>query len=99
MTTTVAPALPSGQPSIYSAAIPGSIYAGIGEGSGMQVTADSPALPKLCAAGWSGTGSEGQGENASPVQLYETLYVAPAQPSPRAIDVFIDDRLWHTVRW
>lgn len=97
MPTPTAPPLPSGQPSPYSAATPGTTYFGIGDGAG-QSPQDSP-MPKLCAAGWQGQRRDAEGDNDSWVNRYDTLYVAPPQSSGRAIDVFIDDKLWQTVRW
>jgi hypothetical protein len=97
MATTTAPPLPSGQPSAYTAAMPGMAYVGIGEGEWQQTQEALP--PKLCAAGWQGTRNEYQGDNDISTHLYDTLYIAPAEAASRAIDVYIDDRLWQTVHW
>ena len=33
------------------------------------------------------------------VGVCDTVYVSPMQASPRVIDVYVDDSIWHRVRW
>jgi hypothetical protein len=97
MATATAPARPSGQPSPYRAAEVGRIYLGIGEG-GLSNSQDAPPL-KVCAAGDEGGRRLRQGEEDLWIHRYDTLYLAAPDGTGGAIDVFIDDRLWQTVRW
>ncbi|CAG0928443.1 hypothetical protein RHDC3_00752 [Rhodocyclaceae bacterium] len=93
-------ASPSGMPSTYSAAIVGRSYTGIGSGAGYgEPSADTPPPTKVCVAGNRGTRDVWQGDVHSTVNLFDTVFVSAAQPSPRTVDIYVDDIFWHSVRW
>lgn len=99
--SSVAPAPParSGAASPYGAGFAGLTYAGIGDGSGYGYSgADGPAPAKVCVAGYRGSRLYAGGDSSYAVALYDTIYVQRASPG-MAVDVYIDDRLWQTVRW
>ncbi|CAG0933617.1 hypothetical protein RHDC3_02631 [Rhodocyclaceae bacterium] len=90
----------SGMPSTYSAAIVGRSYTGIGSGAGYgEPSADTPPPTKVCVAGHRGTRVVWQGDVHSTVNLFDTVFVSEAQPSPRTVDIYVDDIFWHSVRW
>ena len=60
---------------------------------------DGPAPAKVCVAGYRGSRQyASSADGAYAVGVYDTVYVQNATPG-MAIDVFIDNRLWQTVRW
>ena len=75
------------------------LYTGIGEDTYSQVNAEGVPPLKVCVAGYRGTRMDGNGENTMTVQMYDTMWISPAQSSPGMIHVFIDDAYWQTVRW
>jgi hypothetical protein len=100
MPATAPPAAPGGTPSSYAAARTGQTYTGIGSGDGYgQPSIDNAPPPKVCVAGYRGSRQVFDGNEAFTVQRYDSVFVSPAQPSPRAIEVFIDDAYWQTVHW
>ena len=100
MSMSAAPTTPAGTRSTYAAATPGLVYGGIGSGDAYgHAGVDGPPPPKLCVAGYRGSRPAGNVGDTYTVQRYDAMFLSPAQASPRAIDVFIDDAYWHTVRW
>jgi len=99
-TPPTAPVTRAGNPSTYVPAGSGLTYAGIGSGEGYgHGGPDADAPVKVCVGGSRGTREVWNGDGGYSVDLYDRIYVAPAQRSPRVIDVYIDEALWHTVRW
>lgn len=89
----------SGAPSLYTPASVGLTYAGIGDGRGYGYGSwDSPAPAKVCVAGYRGNRRYWNGDSSYKVAQYETIYVMNAVGG-RAVNVYIDDALWQTVRW
>lgn len=98
--TPPAPPAPSGVPSTYTGAMAGRTYAGIGDGSAYGMpSADGAPPPKVCVAGYRGTRDIWSGDTSVTVHLFDTVYVSPAQASPRLLDIYIDDAYWQSVRW
>lgn len=95
--TATPPVTRSGSPSTYRAGATGLMYAGIGDGS-MPYAGETPPA-KVCVAGLRDTRSLWLDETSYLVGVYDTVYVSPMQASPRVIDVYVDDSLWHRVRW
>lgn len=95
------PATRAGVPSAYVAAASGFTYAGIGSGEGYGYSGgpDTEAPVKVCVGGSRGTREVWNTDSSYSVELYDHIYVAPAHRSPRVIDVYIDEALWHSVRW
>jgi hypothetical protein len=92
----------SGSPTTYAAALPGLTYAGIGAGDGHGLASyniDFSPPVKVCVAGSRGTRQVSSGDSFYSVSLFDAMYVSPPHGSPRVIDVYIDNILWHTVRW
>lgn len=92
----------SGVTATYSQASTGFGYIGIGDGNSQAwySSADSgPPPAKVCVAGLRGTTMVGYGDGSYEVAMYGTIFVQQPQLSPRAIDVFIDNNIWHRVRW
>lgn len=95
-----APTMRSGSATSFVAASPGYTYIGVEAGDGFGAfNADGNPPWKVCVAGYRGEREVASGDTAYSVQLYERLYVAPAHPSPNVIDIYIDEQLWHSVRW
>lgn len=95
-----APTTKSGAPSPYAPAASDLSYSGIGDGSGYGYSSpDNPAPVKVCVAGFRGSRTYSSGDSSYDVGLYDTIYMQRAAPSAFAVDVFVDDRLWQTVRW
>jgi hypothetical protein len=100
MRPTSAPTTRSGTSTTYTAASTGFTYTGIGHGDGYgQPSADSSPPVKVCVAGHRGTRHVSSGDTGYTVELYETIVVSPAQASPHLIEVYVDNALWHSVRW
>ncbi len=100
MRATAAPPTRSGAPSGFVAAAARAIYTGIGDADGFNRPGDRGALPgKVCVANRRGTTQVGSGDDGVTVDLYDTVYVAPAHVSPRVIDVYVDGAYWQSVRW
>jgi hypothetical protein len=94
------PTARSGSASSFSPAAPGYTYIGIEVGDGYGAFDTEGNAPwKICVAGYRGEREVSSGDSVYSVQLYERIYTSPPHPSPNVIDVYIDDRLWHTVRW
>jgi hypothetical protein len=94
------PATPSGMPSTYAAGSTDVTYAGIGSGEGYGDPTSETAPPsKVCVAGAHGSKVVWSGDGPLTVDLYDTVYVSPAQGSNRVVDIFIDNVWWQTVRW
>ncbi len=99
MRSATAPTTRSGTVTTYTAASPGLIYAGIGDGDGPGRTGIDGAPPiKVCVAGDRGTREVMNGDNTYTVNLYDTIYVSPAHASPMVIDVYVDNVYWQSVR-
>ena len=94
------PVTRSGTATTYTAGSTGLTYAGIGNGDGYgQFSIDSPPPAKVCVAGSRGTRERWAGDSSYTVGLYDTIFVSPAQASPRIIDVYVDNIFWQSVRW
>lgn len=101
MRSPAAPPTRSGTASTYAAASTGMRYTGIGHGDEVgDAGGDRPPPAKVCVAGGRGT-REAWNEDGIGilVNLYDTIYVSPAQGTPRVIDVYVDDAYWQSVRW
>ena len=93
------PTTRSGAPSLYTPASMGLTYAGIGDGRVYGYgSRDNPAPAKVCVAGYRGNRRYRTADTAYQVAQYETIYVMNAVGG-RAVNVYIDDALWQTVRW
>lgn len=103
MLASATPPLPppwsSGTPSPYALATPNTMYTGIGDGDTVGQDRDETRPPKICVSGAQGARSITQREGDVMVDTFDTVYTEAAEPSNRAIDVYIDQRLWQTVRW
>lgn len=94
------PTSPSGTMTSFAPGVPGQTYMGIGTGDGFDPTGSEGSAPaKVCVAGIVGTRDVWQGDSSYTITLFNRLFAAPPAMSPRVIDVFIDDTLWHSVRW
>lgn len=98
--TATPPAAPSGAPTSFASASTAFTYGGIGDGSGYGYTSGDGSAPpaKVCVGGLRGTQTYMSGDSGYTVSTYDTIFVQQAQ-APSVIDVFIDDRLWHSVRY
>lgn len=100
MTSMAAPPTPSGAASSYAIANHDVVYTGIGDGSGTgSTTSDGPEGDKVCVAGPAGSRMVRNDQDMYSLGVYRTMYVSPAQRSPRVIDIYIDNSLWQSVRW
>lgn len=96
---TTPPATRSGAASLYTSAAVGMTYAGVGDGSGYGYGGwENPDPVKVCVAGYRGTRPYWSDGGYYSVSTYDTVYIQNAAPG-LAIDVYIDDALWQTVRW
>lgn len=84
----------------------GVIYSGIGSGEGItpSSTESGSALPaKICVGKKLGstptTIGNDDGQITVEAGVYDSVVTLDAHSSPRAIDVFVDDRLYRRVRW
>jgi hypothetical protein len=84
----------------------GVIYAGIGSGEGVTPggAESGSALPaKICVGKKLGstptTLGNDDGQITVEAGVYDSVVRLNAHSSPRAIDVFVDDRLYRRVRW
>jgi hypothetical protein len=94
------PYIRSGMPSPYAVGDVGATYVGSGEGAGMSRSrTGEPTAPKVCVAGSRGHREIRSGDDVMVVEVYDVIYIASPRPSARYVDVFIDDALWHRVRW
>lgn len=92
----------SGVASTYAQAGAGLGYIGIGDGGSQYTFANADSGPppaKVCVAGLRGTTTMGYGDSTYEVAMYDTIFVQQPQLSPRFIDVYIDNNVWHRVRW
>jgi hypothetical protein len=92
----------SGVTTTYAQASTGYGYIGIGDGSTQSpfMSGDSgPPPAKVCVAGFRGTTTMGYGDSTYEVAMYDSIFVQQPQLSPRFIDVYIDNNVWHRVRW
>jgi hypothetical protein len=89
-----------GSTTTYVAGAAGLTYAGTDSGDGFGTArSEGPLPPMVCVGGRRGTREVWQGDSSDFIDVYDRIFVAPAQASPRVIDVYIDNALWHSVRW
>jgi hypothetical protein len=93
------PSTPLPAPSRYAGGDSGVIYTGIGDGSASGTTLFGGSTnTKVCVAGSQGSSGYVVGESTYVIGLYDTIYVENPSPFGQALDVYIDNRLWQTVR-
>jgi hypothetical protein len=99
MTTSV-PAMRSGMPSSYRAAAYGVQYLGVAGSETPPTSVEAgDAMPKMCVANHVDDRLDWSGDISRTVGRYQTIWTALPSPSPRAIDVYIDDVFWGRVRY
>ena len=100
MPASMTPLAPSGAPTSYVQAEVGAIYVGIGEGDGSPLGPDgAPPPPKICVSSPRGNTIVPFGDGSISVSVFATIFTSVPRGIGRAIDVYIDDKFWQTVRW
>lgn len=100
MTTLPASPYRSGAPTTYVPVALHHAYFARGEQSwGGNNRHDRDPPVKVCVSRFAGTQWISQGDDPIEAQQYQTIYVQEAARSPEAMDVYVENSLWHRVRW
>lgn len=90
----------SGTPTTYVPAMLHHAYFARSEQSGRGNNRFEHEPPvKVCVSGFAGTQWISRGDDPVEAQQYRTIYVQEAARSPQVIDIYIENNLWHRVRW